>query len=690
MFEGKNIHLSPIDGKPLCSFSKKLCRQRRLHNYAFCIRHILEDTDSPFKQCPYQTKSGDICINAVPVAAAREYCNKHMLMMGLQPKTTKTQIDKKPVTTTVKKACSKAIKSKISTNSSKKVMHLMETLQKEDATKSTHARKRQKSYDRYLSMSVMRRHIWSKQPRSDVMKELIENKKYFRKTKKKKTLTSYTLGTSEDESDSFIESFQQQFDNDGSHNSSAEKLLTQLKHQHVQLQNIVKEKMKSTSLSYSVLSTLVEASRENVTETANILTDGNSKNKVYHQKEESITTKIPCCMVTGSTRCSQMALPFSRYCRNHINEDTDQLLFVPKNIASLQRSDVPGLKIFRPDLLPKGLKASSSLKAKRKVCRKSNWKRKGAQKKTPKKPTKPKTTAIQASSQSSQETTSEIDLSDVQHPDNLSIGTPPILSESSSSYTESDSESDILTPEEAFRLPPGSLSYPPGLDDEDSLTGMHHTARACNIADEEDELMRCGSNFSMDNEKQDMITRELSSPTLNQFSEFDQSLFGAATAFSPTSGSDVTLPHTSSLTSPNQEITPLSASFGTNPKYSSKNPSPLKNHTNSHTGHGSVTTLKITPLNMSPRKASSKLNVRPPLLTSQSMVKPPLVSNTFTQSSSTKDESWNKQYMQIDNFGDPDLLNDIAMDDEETPLEKVNPDIFFSSAFPVTTTASND
>ena len=73
MFEGKNIHLSPIDGKPLCSFSKKLCRQRRLHNYAFCIRHILEDTNSPFKQCPYQTKSGDICINAVPIAAAREY-----------------------------------------------------------------------------------------------------------------------------------------------------------------------------------------------------------------------------------------------------------------------------------------------------------------------------------------------------------------------------------------------------------------------------------------------------------------------------------------------------------------------------------------------------------------------------------------------------------------------------------------
>ena len=41
-------------------------------------------------------------------------------------------------------------------------------------------------------MSMMRRHMWEKQPRSDVMKELIENKKYFRKTKKKKTMTSYS------------------------------------------------------------------------------------------------------------------------------------------------------------------------------------------------------------------------------------------------------------------------------------------------------------------------------------------------------------------------------------------------------------------------------------------------------------------------------------------------------------------
>ena len=112
--------------------------------------------------------------------------------MGLQPKTIKNQSDKQPaVNTAAKKVASKVInKSKIS--SSKKVIRAMATLQKGDLTKTTQSRKIQQSYDRYLTMSMMRRHMWEKQPRSDVMKELIENKKYFRKTKKKKTMTSYS------------------------------------------------------------------------------------------------------------------------------------------------------------------------------------------------------------------------------------------------------------------------------------------------------------------------------------------------------------------------------------------------------------------------------------------------------------------------------------------------------------------
>jgi hypothetical protein len=67
MFEGKNIHSSPIDGKLLCSYSEKLCKQRRLNGYAFCIRHVLEDKNAPFKQCQYVAKyNGQQCTNPIP------------------------------------------------------------------------------------------------------------------------------------------------------------------------------------------------------------------------------------------------------------------------------------------------------------------------------------------------------------------------------------------------------------------------------------------------------------------------------------------------------------------------------------------------------------------------------------------------------------------------------------------------
>lgn len=83
MHLGSNIHLSPLDGKPLCSFSKKLCRQRRLNGFGFCIRHILEDENAPFKQCLFKTKSGDTCINAVPISAARRFGLFFLFLLNL-------------------------------------------------------------------------------------------------------------------------------------------------------------------------------------------------------------------------------------------------------------------------------------------------------------------------------------------------------------------------------------------------------------------------------------------------------------------------------------------------------------------------------------------------------------------------------------------------------------------------------
>lgn len=87
MFEGKHIHYSPADHKPLCSYSIKLCKQRRINGYAFCIRHILEDKSAPFKQCAHVAKyNSQKCTNPIPSNEDREFCNSHMQVAGMAPK----------------------------------------------------------------------------------------------------------------------------------------------------------------------------------------------------------------------------------------------------------------------------------------------------------------------------------------------------------------------------------------------------------------------------------------------------------------------------------------------------------------------------------------------------------------------------------------------------------------------------
>ncbi|XP_031438630.1 INO80 complex subunit D-B isoform X2 [Clupea harengus] len=87
MYEGKHIHYSELDHKPLCSYSPKLCKQRRLNGYAFCIRHVLEDRSAPFRQCEYVAKyNSQRCTNPIPKAEDRRYCNSHLQVMGVLPK----------------------------------------------------------------------------------------------------------------------------------------------------------------------------------------------------------------------------------------------------------------------------------------------------------------------------------------------------------------------------------------------------------------------------------------------------------------------------------------------------------------------------------------------------------------------------------------------------------------------------
>ncbi|XP_041460389.1 INO80 complex subunit D-like isoform X2 [Lytechinus variegatus] len=87
MYEGKHIHFSEVDNKPLCSYSAKLCKQRRLNGYAFCIRHVLEDVSAPFKQCEFVAKYNRLrCTNPIPGEENRKFCNSHMQVLGLAPK----------------------------------------------------------------------------------------------------------------------------------------------------------------------------------------------------------------------------------------------------------------------------------------------------------------------------------------------------------------------------------------------------------------------------------------------------------------------------------------------------------------------------------------------------------------------------------------------------------------------------
>lgn len=86
MYEGKHIHFSEVDNKPLCSYSPKLCKQRRLNGYAFCIRHVLEDKTAPFKQCEYVAKyNSQRCTNPIPKSEDRRYVELLLLSADIEP-----------------------------------------------------------------------------------------------------------------------------------------------------------------------------------------------------------------------------------------------------------------------------------------------------------------------------------------------------------------------------------------------------------------------------------------------------------------------------------------------------------------------------------------------------------------------------------------------------------------------------
>ncbi|XP_026061858.1 KAT8 regulatory NSL complex subunit 2-like [Carassius auratus] len=64
-----------------CSYAQRPCSQPRLEGLEFCIKHVLEDKNAPYRQCSYvSNKNGKRCPNAAPKPEKKEgvsFCAEH-------------------------------------------------------------------------------------------------------------------------------------------------------------------------------------------------------------------------------------------------------------------------------------------------------------------------------------------------------------------------------------------------------------------------------------------------------------------------------------------------------------------------------------------------------------------------------------------------------------------------------------
>lgn len=62
-----------------CTFAQRPCSLPRLDGLEFCIKHILEDKNAPYKQCNYvSTKNGKRCPNASPKGDRKDGWVEHL------------------------------------------------------------------------------------------------------------------------------------------------------------------------------------------------------------------------------------------------------------------------------------------------------------------------------------------------------------------------------------------------------------------------------------------------------------------------------------------------------------------------------------------------------------------------------------------------------------------------------------
>ncbi|XP_073470184.1 KAT8 regulatory NSL complex subunit 2 isoform X1 [Aquarana catesbeiana] len=81
-----------------CAYTHRPCSQPRIEGYEFCIKHILEDRNAPYKQCSYvSNKNGRRCTVAAPkpdkkdgISFCAEHARRNVLALQAQMKKSNT------------------------------------------------------------------------------------------------------------------------------------------------------------------------------------------------------------------------------------------------------------------------------------------------------------------------------------------------------------------------------------------------------------------------------------------------------------------------------------------------------------------------------------------------------------------------------------------------------------------------
>jgi len=697
MFEGCNIHLSPIDGKRLCSFSQKICKQHRLNGFAFCIRHILEDTNAPFKQCQYTMKSnGEKCFNPVKVSSEQIYCNSHLQVLGLLPKTIPKKIIKKshdtiPMSSTknsnVKNAKNQLMKKLKNQKLQKKRRNQLLMLNRKIKT-STAAKVNERKTTTEENEDNGNNKFWYDTV-AETLKKTEKNIEKWRSKKLDEPVECYRemkMKYKKEMDDvhvvrSDVQECNKELDITNSYQSSLlitpertyhndlhvdniatqeRKALNKFRHQYSQLKESISSK--KSHLSYSVLSKLIESVKKDPLETANVINVSNNPHTatILKDQKEICGYSIPCCIVNKKSRCSNSVVPYTKYCKKHILNDEEQLIYFK-----------PAAPYVKPSTYINGVTYTFLCNDAQKQNTKKKVEANGNKTK--------KHSRTSSSNKKSRRNKSDIsDQSSLNESSDFNDRTNSDES-SASSATEEDE-----TPEEAFHLPAGSIrSYSPvNVADEDSLSTFQN--RKVDFEDDDVELIRCGGSKPFSFEANNAMSRDLSSPTLNQLSSSNFNSFNSSMFLSSTKGLS-----TQSI------VSPMTASF-----FSSFNNSSTTGGTQSKVTtkvhqqsvsaiETSGRTLKISPLNKRTENDFNKVLINQGECTTSETVRS---NETTCESTPLK----SKQHVndcaskisaeESDRASETLFTREEATDSNDSiPLEKVNPDIFFSSAFPLVT-----